>query len=264
MSLPEMARIARTREVEMPGSWKMGGPRLLLNRNRLLFRWGECDGLKTGYTRQAGFCLIASATRRGPDGKPWRLISVVLKSPDTWSDSYNLLVHEGFEKFQPTTLARKIDRFSLKSSVAEAPARLSKDVRVPLRAGESPVARAVAERPLPGLRRGQRAGRVEWLVGGRPIARAPLFAALDVPGQRAPGSGSKAGGISMARVRDSLGKYRHVIGAALLLAALAMALAALRSLRAPRGPSRGQRRDLQGTAPPPGSSEAPLNTRGQP
>ena len=43
------------------------------NRNRLLWRDPSFDGLKTGYTEKAGYCLIASATRNGQ-----RLISVVL------------------------------------------------------------------------------------------------------------------------------------------------------------------------------------------
>ncbi|MFW6157053.1 MAG: D-alanyl-D-alanine carboxypeptidase family protein, partial [Armatimonadota bacterium] len=46
--------------------------RKLLNRNRLLEQWPDADGVKTGYTRQAGDCLAASAYVDG-----WRLISVV-------------------------------------------------------------------------------------------------------------------------------------------------------------------------------------------
>jgi len=79
------ARIVGTRETVIP--WR-GKPwmRKLVNRNRLLLRWDQCDRVKTGYTRQAGRCLAASATLDG-----WRLICVVLKCRDSWSDAQTLL-----------------------------------------------------------------------------------------------------------------------------------------------------------------------------
>ena len=46
------------------------------NRNTLLFRDRNVDGLKTGWTDAAGFCLVASAQRDG-----MRLISVVMARP---------------------------------------------------------------------------------------------------------------------------------------------------------------------------------------
>ena len=47
------------------------------NRNALLWRDGSADGIKTGHTREAGFCLIASARRAG-----MRLIAVALGAAD--------------------------------------------------------------------------------------------------------------------------------------------------------------------------------------
>ena len=47
------------------------------NRNLLLARDPSVDGMKTGYTEAAGYCLVASATRDTPAGKR-RLLSVVL------------------------------------------------------------------------------------------------------------------------------------------------------------------------------------------
>jgi len=82
---PTFARIVGTREAVIPWPGKPWS-RKLVNRNRLLLRWDKCDGIKTGYTRQAGRCLAASATFDG-----WRLICVVLKSQDSWSDAQTLL-----------------------------------------------------------------------------------------------------------------------------------------------------------------------------
>jgi D-alanyl-D-alanine carboxypeptidase (penicillin-binding protein 5/6) len=56
------------------------------NHNKLLWRYAGADGVKTGYTRAAGSCLVASATRHGI-----RLITVVLDSPDHYRDTIRLL-----------------------------------------------------------------------------------------------------------------------------------------------------------------------------
>jgi D-alanyl-D-alanine carboxypeptidase (penicillin-binding protein 5/6) len=56
------------------------------NHNKLLWRYAGADGVKTGWTRASGPCLVASATRHGI-----RLISVVLDSPDHYGDTIHLL-----------------------------------------------------------------------------------------------------------------------------------------------------------------------------
>jgi D-alanyl-D-alanine carboxypeptidase len=82
---PEFRRIVGTRETMIPWQGKTW-MRKLTNRNRLLLRWDECDGVKTGYTRHAGRCLAASSTING-----WPLVCVVLKCKDSWRDAQNLL-----------------------------------------------------------------------------------------------------------------------------------------------------------------------------
>ncbi|MBV9575115.1 MAG: D-alanyl-D-alanine carboxypeptidase [Gammaproteobacteria bacterium] len=67
------------------------------NRNRLLWRYQYADGLKTGHTNEAGFCLVASAKKDG-----MRLISVVLGERSDLGrteDSMRLLTY-GFRFFE--------------------------------------------------------------------------------------------------------------------------------------------------------------------
>jgi D-alanyl-D-alanine carboxypeptidase (penicillin-binding protein 5/6) len=67
------------------------------NRNRLLWRDPTVDGLKTGHTQEAGFCLVASAKRDG-----MRLVSVVMGSKSDearMQESQNLLSH-GFRYYK--------------------------------------------------------------------------------------------------------------------------------------------------------------------
>ncbi|MGB1402790.1 MAG: D-alanyl-D-alanine carboxypeptidase family protein [Porticoccaceae bacterium] len=76
------------------------------NRNRLLWRDTSVDGLKTGYTSAAGYCLVASAKRRG-----MRLISVVLGASNDASrarESQRLLSY-GFRNFNTETIYKKDD-----------------------------------------------------------------------------------------------------------------------------------------------------------
>ena len=69
------------------------------NTNRLLWYLEGADGVKTGTTNEAGYCLVASATR---DGR--QLIAVVLNSNDRWGDCTRLLEY-GFKEFVTLKIA---------------------------------------------------------------------------------------------------------------------------------------------------------------
>jgi D-alanyl-D-alanine carboxypeptidase (penicillin-binding protein 5/6) len=73
------------------------------NRNRLLWRDESVDGVKTGHTEAAGFCLVASAQR-----EEMRLISVVLGtgSDKARTQSSQSLLNYGFRYFETHTLYR--------------------------------------------------------------------------------------------------------------------------------------------------------------
>ena len=67
------------------------------NRNALLWRDPSVDGMKTGYTEAAGYCLVTSAVRDG-----MRLIAVVLgaPSPRQRNDGAQKLLDYGFANFE--------------------------------------------------------------------------------------------------------------------------------------------------------------------
>ena len=73
------------------------------NRNRLLWRDDSVDGVKTGHTEAAGFCLVASAER-----EEMRLISVVLGagSDKARTQSSQSLLNYGFRYFETHKLYR--------------------------------------------------------------------------------------------------------------------------------------------------------------
>ena len=63
-----------------------GYARTLINKNKMLSLYEGADGVKTGYTKEAGRCLVSSATREG-----MRLVCAVLDSPDMYNRSAELL-----------------------------------------------------------------------------------------------------------------------------------------------------------------------------
>ncbi|MBO7218247.1 MAG: D-alanyl-D-alanine carboxypeptidase [Clostridia bacterium] len=67
------------------------------NHNRLLKEYDGCVGVKTGFTKKSGRCLVTAAER---DGK--RLIAVTLNDPNDWRDHKSLLDF-GFEALTPVS-----------------------------------------------------------------------------------------------------------------------------------------------------------------
>lgn len=68
-------------------------PRTMQNKNKILFTYEGGDGVKTGYTKKAGRCLVASATRKG-----MRVIAVVLNCGPMFEDCAALM-DKAFEEY---------------------------------------------------------------------------------------------------------------------------------------------------------------------
>ena len=82
---PRFDQLVRTRRIQVPWSAPTNS-KIYLNNNFLLHQYTGANGVKTGYTHESGWCLVASATRHGR-----RLIAVVLDSPDMYADARQLL-----------------------------------------------------------------------------------------------------------------------------------------------------------------------------
>jgi D-alanyl-D-alanine carboxypeptidase (penicillin-binding protein 5/6) len=165
---------------------------LMRNHNRLLARYPGCDGIKTGYVRQSGKCLVASATR-DEGGHPWRLIAVVLNSPNTYRDSAALLNY-GFGRFRQVFIAAKGEKVASANvkwgnpgevaavAAADVVAIVPRDAdprvepAVSLNSAQAPVENGSQVGMLTVTVDGQPAGDV-GLVGGKPAASIPLLAA---------------------------------------------------------------------------------------
>lgn len=75
------------------------GVRLLINHNRLLRSYEGCIGVKTGYTRRSGRCLVSAAERDG-----LLLVAVTISAPNDWQDHTEMLDY-GFSMYESVVLA---------------------------------------------------------------------------------------------------------------------------------------------------------------
>ncbi len=150
------------------------------NRNRLLFIDPSVDGVKTGHTDSAGYCLIASAKR---DQR--RLLSVVLgtNSDRARAMESQKLLNYGFQFFETVRLYSGNQAVSTmrlyKGDMSEAKAGFLSDfyVTVPRGSGKRIQAQVISQQPLLApLRRGQRIATLRLSVDGSHLADYPLVA----------------------------------------------------------------------------------------
>ncbi len=157
------------------------------NRNLLLRRDPTVDGMKTGFTDAAGYCLVASAARDYPNlgaGNKRRLLSVVLgtASREARANESQKLLNWGFQAFDPIRLF-EAGKPIVSPEVwkgRERQAKLGTDVAVVIAVprGEADKLQTRIERTEPlvaPLAKGQRVGTLKvTTAAGAPVAEVPL------------------------------------------------------------------------------------------
>ena len=157
----------------------------LVNTNRLVkFYSGVVDGLKTGFTNAAGFCLSATAKKNG-----MRLISVVLGEPDTntrFAETRKLIDY-GFANFESVQVNKKgeevVDIEVKKGIIKNANAIFANDVNLLLSKGDKGKVNKeviVIELITAPIKSGQKIGEVIYSVDEKEIAKADLVCDRDI------------------------------------------------------------------------------------
>jgi D-alanyl-D-alanine carboxypeptidase (penicillin-binding protein 5/6) len=150
------------------------------NRNRLLGRDPFVDGLKTGYTESAGFCMIATAQRNDR-----RLIAVVLDagSENGRAAEAQKLLNYGFEAFDTLKLYGKgqpVHQLPVWKGGKDAiSAGLTNDYYITLPKGLSDRLKATLESMQPlvaPIRAGDRVGTLRLTFDGRPVGEQAVVA----------------------------------------------------------------------------------------
>lgn len=149
--------------------------RHLSNHNRLLRSMKEACGVKTGFTKASGRCLVSAAERDGV-----RVIAVTLDCPDDWRE-HTALLQGGLSSFEYTTLAKRKSiafRFSvlggtdstlIASNPADIYAVIPKNADIETRFDTMQYLTAP-------IKKGDVVGKVSFYLDGKLIAESPLTA----------------------------------------------------------------------------------------
>lgn len=155
------------------------------NRNRLLWLDGTVDGMKTGHTAAAGYCLVSTAERG-----PRRLVSVVLgaSSDNVRAQESLKLLNFGFQFFDTVKLYsadQSLSQFRVwKGEANEVSAGFTSDFVMSLPKGQADKIEASLESLQPvlaPLQKGQQIGTLKLNLDGKLLGEYPVVALQDVP-----------------------------------------------------------------------------------
>lgn len=151
------------------------------NHNKLLAQYQGCVGVKTGFTKEAGRCLVSAAERDGA-----LLIAVTLNAPNDWQD-HTALLDYGFSQMEPYQLAGGDVRLTVPvvGSPEEAVSlRGSNGGEVTLPLGQGAQVERVVHAPkflYAPVEAGEQVGEICWYLEGQLLGSAPLTAAGAAP-----------------------------------------------------------------------------------
>ncbi len=163
------------------------------NRNLLLYKDPTVDGVKTGHTDAAGFCLIASAKRPQPadaGGGERRLLSVVMgaNSADARAQESLKLLNWGFQNFDAVRLYDTNQAIATprlwKGTAPEVRLGFQKPVYLTLPKGQAGNIKSTLDRKDPlvaPIAAGDRVGTLKLTLDGKPVADLPVVALDTVP-----------------------------------------------------------------------------------
>jgi D-alanyl-D-alanine carboxypeptidase (penicillin-binding protein 5/6) len=160
------------------------------NRNRLLWLDPTVDGVKTGHTDNAGFCLVASAKRPGAAGTTRRIITVVMGTSgmDARAQESSKLLNWAFQNFDTVRFAQAgkalVTPEIWKGTKSVASLGFLQDAWISLPKGSSEKIKTEITRPQPliaPIAKGQNIGSIKLLIDGKVIVEKPVQALEDVP-----------------------------------------------------------------------------------
>ncbi|WP_027632159.1 D-alanyl-D-alanine carboxypeptidase family protein [Clostridium hydrogeniformans] len=155
----------------------------LVNHNKLVRFFNGCDGLKTGYTSEAKYCISATATRDGV-----RMLSVIMGAPTykIRNRDASMLLNHGFSKFYSKKLANKgeeVEKIVLdKSGEKFFLAKAKEDVSITLEKGKEEKIEKKIE--LDTLKKSFKSGEVigicKFYVGDKEVGKVEICCDRDV------------------------------------------------------------------------------------
>lgn len=141
--------------------------RTYINHNKLLRLYADAAGVKTGFTRRSGRCLVGAAERDG-----MTFISVTLDAPSDWSDHTALLdfAFDSYEKIQLTAKGDYLQNINVVGGDKESVYISAKENLEVIKEKETTDIEEIISLPkylIAPIKEGETVGRVTYKVGGR-------------------------------------------------------------------------------------------------
>ncbi len=155
------------------------------NRNKLLWQDKSVDGIKTGYTEEAGYCLVASAIR-----DDMRLISVVMGADgeNARAKASQTNLNYGYRFFETHKLYKRNDTVTdvkiWKADADNLQLTVKEDFYITIPRGQYDNLKSVIEinsKIIAPVKQGDNWGELKILLSGENIAIAPLLAKTSIP-----------------------------------------------------------------------------------
>ncbi len=184
MQNPLFCEIVATKSKKLPQN-EGGYPRLLVNHNKFLNMYEGCIGVKTGFTKATGRCLVTAVEKNG-----LRLVCVTLNDPDDWGD-HKTMYDNAYSTFSPYKIKNSgeivatanISRGELSSVELISP----KDIYIPIATGEETqieITPQPFEELTAPIKAGDTLGSLNVSLNGTPCGEFPIVAKTDIPEKR--------------------------------------------------------------------------------
>ncbi len=151
--------------------------RYLYNHNKLLKSFDGAIGIKTGFTKKSGRCLVSAAERNGVT-----LVCVTLNASDDWNDHTKLLNY-GFEQVTVKTVEFNLpDLAVVDSDVPKVKLSFTREIKVPVVSDSDKISVELKMKhfEFAPINRGQVIGDACVLLNGKTIETIPITAAESV------------------------------------------------------------------------------------
>jgi len=158
-----------------------GTKRTLKNKNKLLWNYESATGVKTGYTKEAGKCLVASSARDRLE-----VVTVVLNCPNMWDDTVRLLdfAHEQYWLCQIAIKDEVVTEAKVENGRAETvKVQIKENLYYPLKVDGTEKPEVKIDLPTnitAPIKAGQEMGTIRYYIGEELAGESKLVAAEDV------------------------------------------------------------------------------------
>ncbi len=185
LSNPRFHAIVSTYRTTIPLCGSQG-TRVLINHNRLLKQYDGAVGVKTGFTKHSGRCLVSAAERDGV-----QLIAVTLNAPDDWRD-HTAMLDYGFSRFTTVLLTeRGQETFVLPAVGGDSDSLTVRNdepllVVLPANHGEIRTQIQLPRFVYAPVAAGEKVGEAVYFCNGRQIGSVPLYACHALEAEKKP------------------------------------------------------------------------------